>query len=39
MLTKEIKELSKSEKIVLINDLWEDIAEIFRWFPSGSFTL
>jgi len=27
MLTKEIKILSKSEKLLLINELWEDISE------------
>jgi putative addiction module component (TIGR02574 family) len=26
MLTKEIKSLSKSEKLLLINDLWDDIS-------------
>lgn len=27
MLTKELKKLSKSEKILLINELWEDITD------------
>ena len=27
MLTKEIKSLSKSEKLLLINDLWDDVSE------------
>lgn len=27
MLTKEIKRLSKSEKLLLINDLWDDLSE------------
>jgi putative addiction module component (TIGR02574 family) len=27
MLAKELKELSRSEKLLLINELWEDISE------------
>jgi len=27
MLTEEIKSLSKSKKLLLINDLWDDISE------------
>ena len=27
MLTKELKDLSRSEKLILINDLWDDVSE------------
>lgn len=33
MLAENLKNLSKSEKILLINDLWDDIADTEDDFP------
>lgn len=38
MLTDDIKKLSKSEKLLLINDLWDDIADNADDIPLSSNT-
>ena len=38
MLAENLKNLSKSEKLLLINDLWDDIAETEDDFPLSQNT-
>lgn len=38
MLAENLKNLSKSEKLLLINDLWDDIAENEDEFPLSEST-
>lgn len=36
MLTEDLKKLSKSEKLLLINDLWDDISQDPESIPLSS---
>ena len=38
MLAEDLKKLSKSEKILLINDLWDDIVDTEDDFPLSQDT-